>query len=95
MFRDASTSVPSLGGQTCFCIGSGALPGDKIAADIFKDVCHKSIQTWVNDDCTNMGMVACPICRAKCTVGKSIYADDLCAKQVFDRPPRTTAECPA
>ena len=51
-YESASTKVPKGPGETeCshFEIGSGALPGDQIAADLFRIIFHCVVSKWVKD----------------------------------------------
>ncbi len=49
-YDSASTSIPTAGEEICYKIGSGALPGDKIGADIFRIVFQSAIRRWVKEN---------------------------------------------
>jgi len=85
-FENAATCVCSLEGNLVYRIGSGPLPGDKIAADIFRIVFHFAMKKWVSkEDCRLM--VKCNTTGDMCNIGKSMYADDLMSKCIFSSAP--------
>lgn len=83
-FKNASTQVPGHPIGRHFSIGSGALPGDKIAADLFF---QRAIAGWLEDTHDDCLKVFCPILKKQVNIGKSAYADDVCSKQVYLTPP--------
>ena len=86
-YMSATTEVPTIEGSSHFVIGSGPLPGDKIAAHIFRDVFHVACDKWiVNDKCPYLNLT-CAITKKNVNVAKSIYADDLCDKAIYKVPP--------
>ena len=66
-----------------FEIGSGPLPGDQIAADLFRIIFKKALEKLIEKDADSKLMVTCPVTKEKVDAGKSCYADDLCSKHVF------------
>ena len=95
-FRCASTLVPALecdarSGVASVCLrpfskGSGPLPGDGIASDIFRDVFNQFLRAWIARTKTSMLTAVCPITSTPTDIGKSVFADDLCDKKVYASP---------
>ena len=79
-----STTVPGLERKTHFSIGSGPLPGDQIAADLFRITFKNALEKWISKDSDSSLLVTCPITKVTVDAGKSCYADDLCSKHVFE-----------
>ena len=79
-FRCASVCVPEEN-ALAFTIESGALPGDKVAADFFRQIFQTAVKTWVSDP--SPMQVKCPVSLQNVDVAKSAYADDLCDKKSF------------
>lgn len=91
--RLACTKVPAIEGNIAYHIGSGALPGDKIAADVFRVVFVGVVCVWAKPNCSDMLNTKCPITHNMVDLGKSGYADDLIAKHVFLKPPHPKQLC--
>ena len=81
--HNTSTMVPGLEQHKHFTIGSGPLPGDQIAANIFRITFKKGLEKWIRNDADPALLTIRPITHYTLDAGKSCYADDLCSKHVF------------
>lgn len=80
-YKQANTKIPC--SATFLKIGSGALPGDKIAADLFRIIFQSAVTSWYDVSDQSMLASTCPITNLKANIGKSVYADDLISRQVY------------
>jgi hypothetical protein len=80
---NTSISVPGRENRKHFEICSGPLPGDQIAADLFRITFKKALAKWIDVDSNASLLVTCPVTKEKVDVGKGCYADDLCSNHVF------------
>ena len=60
-----------------YTIGSGSLPGDKIASDFFSRAFREPVKKWIQSCAQPYLKTICPLTLAPTDVSKTIYADDL------------------
>jgi len=92
--RYKCTSMKTKSGNTSahFAIGSGSMPGDKIAADIFRNVFQEPMIKWTQACKQEQTIIDCPVLHRKIDVSKSVYADDIFSRRVIP-PGRATVTC--
>ena len=61
----------------CLKTGSGCLPGDKIASNLFSRRFREPIKVWSDRTKQDMMQIYCPITMQMLDVSKCMYADDL------------------
>jgi len=87
-FANSSTCTPAIGLNLFFSMGSGALPGDRIAAEEFRTIFHTAVvKPWIQNDKESLLTTTCPVTDKIVNIGKSAYADDLCDKNTYQSPP--------
>jgi hypothetical protein len=60
-----------------FTIGSGSLPGDNIASDLFSRCFRKPVSKWTEDCKQPFLTTTCPLRGCSADTSKTMYADDL------------------
>jgi hypothetical protein len=78
----ATITVEDSNGVCTWKTGSGSLPGDKIASNIFSRVFRKPVEDWAKECKQEVLTTMCPITHKETNVSKSMYADDIFNKIV-------------
>ena len=91
-YRSASMKADSATGPTFYEIGSGALPGDKIASDFFRLVFQVAVVKWVRTTWQVQTAVKCPITQKEVDVSKSVFADDCYKLRIIEANRKKTLQ---